>query len=67
MHIANIVKERVELLNSFHELGREGRVKGTRELVFAEFPYIIPYRIKNGNIEILRFFHAKRQIPQNWQ
>ncbi|PIW88418.1 MAG: type II toxin-antitoxin system mRNA interferase toxin, RelE/StbE family, partial [Nitrospirae bacterium CG_4_8_14_3_um_filter_44_28] len=40
-----------------------GRVEGTRELVISGLPYIIPYRVKNNTIEILRVLHAARKWP----
>lgn len=46
------------------KLGREGRVKGTRELVVPHTPFIAVYRIKGGRIEILRILHGARQWPQ---
>ena len=64
--IAKLVKERVENLENFPEMGRTGRVKNTRELIFPEIPYIIPYRINGENIEILRFFHSSRKLPKTW-
>jgi len=64
--IAKLVKERVENLENFPEMGRIGRVQDTRELIFPEIPYIIPYRMKDGNIEILRFFHSSRKLPKKW-
>jgi toxin ParE1/3/4 len=41
-------------------LGRAERVSGTRELVITRYPYIVPYRIKNGCVEILRVLHTAR-------
>ncbi len=62
--IARHVKERVEsLLDSPHR-GREGRIAGTRELVFSQIPYILVYRICGERVEILRFFHAIRKFPK---
>ena len=29
------------------------------------YPYIVPYRIKNGSIEILRLFHTPRAWPKH--
>ena len=54
----------VELLKEHPHLGRAGRVSGTRELVITHYPYIIPYRIKNERIEILRVFHTVRAWPK---
>ncbi len=32
------------------QMGRPGRVSGTRELVIVQTSYIVPYRIKAGTI-----------------
>jgi toxin ParE1/3/4 len=42
-------------------LGRSGRISGTRELVVSKFPYILPYRVRNETVEILRVFHTSRK------
>ena len=44
-------------------IGRPGRVPGTRELVIARTPFIPPYRVREGTIEILRVFHGARRWP----
>jgi toxin ParE1/3/4 len=54
----------VDLLQQNPALGRAGRVAGTRELVVAETPYIIPYRVQGDAVEILRVFHAARKWPE---
>ncbi len=43
-------------------LGRVGRVEGTRELV-AHKNYIVVYRIGANSIEILSVYHAARLWP----
>jgi len=48
-------------LARFPAMGRPGRVAGTRELVVAGTPYIIPYRVRHDALEILRVFHAARK------
>ena len=53
----------VDLLTKNPALGRVGRVAGTRELVVADTPYIIPYRVRGEAVEILRVFHAARKWP----
>lgn len=52
----------VEQLMDFPALGRPGRVAGTRELVIHGKPYVVPYRVKENVIEILRVFHTSRKI-----
>jgi toxin ParE1/3/4 len=44
-------------------IGRPGRVPGTRELVVAGTPYIVPYRLSHGMIEVLRVYHGARAGP----
>jgi hypothetical protein len=46
-------------------MGREGRVKGTRELVIGRSPFIAVYRIKGKRIEILRILHGAQQWPKS--
>lgn len=53
----------VEQLDQFPGLGRPGRVAGTRELVVEGFPYIVPYRKKGKDVEILRVYHVARLWP----
>lgn len=55
------IKNAVDLLTGQPSMGRAGRVPGTRELIISETPYIIPYRIHDGQIEILRVFHTARK------
>lgn len=64
--LVKTVQDTVEHLAQFPGLGRPGRVPGTRELVLQDFPYIIPYRVRNDTVEILRVFHAAQQLPLAW-
>jgi toxin ParE1/3/4 len=57
------IERDVQLLASHPALGRPGRVAGTRELVVAGTPHIIPYRVREGRVEVLRVFHASRKWP----
>jgi toxin ParE1/3/4 len=54
------------LLAEHPEVGRPGRIKGTRELIVTRFPYILPYRVRDNAVEILRVFHTARKWPQRW-
>jgi toxin ParE1/3/4 len=61
--IVNLIMTAVEHLSEHPALGRAGRVPGTRELVISGTPYIIPYRIRENTVEVLRVFHAARRWP----
>ncbi len=53
----------IDKLAEFPQMGRPGRVKGTRELIIGNTPYIVIYRVKQNNIEILRILHSARKFP----
>jgi len=44
--VAKRIMEAVDLLQSHPEMGRPGRVVGTRELVVPGAPYLVPYRVR---------------------
>lgn len=60
------VRRLTELLPQQPAMGRPGRVPGTRELVLTHYPYIIPYRVKDNMLQILRIFHTHRRLPSKW-
>ena len=60
------VREAIERLARHPSLGRPGRVPGTRELVVSGTPFVIPYRVRSGRIEILRVFHGAQRWPDEF-
>jgi len=44
-------------------IGRPGRVANTRELVITGLPFIVPYRVHNKQVRVLRVFHGAQQWP----
>ena len=63
--VLELIDQTEALLTRHVALGRPGRVLGTRELVVAGLPYVIPYRVRENNIEILRVLHTSRRWPSN--
>ena len=59
---ARILKA-IELLQTHPEMGRPGRLLGTRELVVPDTPYIIPYRVKREHLELIAIFHGRQMWP----
>jgi plasmid stabilization system protein ParE len=59
-------------LQSFHQLeqfpgsGRPSVVPDVRELVFGRYPFIAPYRLMHGQIQVLRVLHQRAERSQNW-
>jgi len=44
------------------EMGKPGRVDGTRELV-AHRSYLLIYAVKDDQVQVLRVLHTARQWP----
>ena len=45
-------------------MGRIGRIRGTRELVLTDIPYLIPYRVVGREIEVITVMHASQKWPR---
>lgn len=56
----------VERLGELPNLGRPGRVAGTRELVVPGTPFVIPYRLRGDRLEIIAVFHGRQQWPKRF-
>lgn len=56
----------VDHLARFPATGREGRIPGTREWAMPDRPYLIPYRVRQGRLQVLRIFHIRRLPPSAW-
>ena len=59
------ILQAIDILSEQPGIGRQGRVLNTRELIVSGTPYLVPYRVKNEVIEILRVFHCAMQWPED--
>lgn len=56
----------VDRLAQFPSIGREGRVKHTREWAVPNWSYLIPYRVRGDRLQILGVFHTRQRPRSKW-
>nr|VFJ59884.1 MAG: addiction module toxin, RelE/StbE family [Candidatus Kentron sp. DK] len=54
------------MLQDNPDIGRVGQIPGTREFPVPGLSYLLPYRIGQDSIRILRVFHGARRPPDKW-
>jgi toxin ParE1/3/4 len=60
------IRNAVDQLARHPDLGRAGRVEGTRELIISDTPYIVAYRTTENEVRILAIVHTARQWPRRF-
>jgi toxin ParE1/3/4 len=60
------IRTAVSQLAVHPKIGRPGRVHSTYELVINDLPYIVPYRIKKNEVQILSVYHMSRKWPEEF-
>jgi toxin ParE1/3/4 len=66
-HAARLIREicRAPLgLKDFPSRGREGKKKGTRELVMPSLPYIFVYQVRANTVHIVRVLQGSQEWPR---
>src|SRR6266404_2982927 len=64
--VRHIIQNVEQLLRDNPQIGRAGRVPGTRELVVSKTPYLVPYRVRRTTIQVLRVYHGARRWPDSF-
>jgi toxin ParE1/3/4 len=67
IRVDDSIREQIAQLTRSPEMGRPGRVEGTRELILAHTPYIAAYWISKNRITILRILHGAQQWPEEFE
>ena len=58
------IMEAVARLVDYPQMGREGRVKCTRELVVSRTSFVVVYRVTAERVEVLRVLHGAQMWPK---
>ena len=66
MRVVTAILDHADNLAEFPHIGRSGRIPDTRELVVVDTPFIVPYRVRDAEVEILAVFHGARQWPEKF-
>jgi len=64
--IVQRIRIAVAQLEEHPKSGRTGRVRSTYELVIHDLPYIVAYRIKKEEVQILSAYHTSRKWPEKF-
>ncbi|HZA50151.1 MAG TPA: type II toxin-antitoxin system RelE/ParE family toxin [Myxococcaceae bacterium] len=59
------ILEAAEGLTTYPNLGRAGRLRGTRELVVTGTPFLLVYRVHLDEVQVLRMLHHARSWRGN--
>ena len=57
------IERQINMLLAHPQMGRPGRVTGTRELVISSTPFVVIYRLQGQSIDVLRLLHSAQQWP----
>jgi plasmid stabilization system protein ParE len=58
--------ETLRQLQHFPGSGRPSVAPDIRELVLTRYPFVAPYRLMHGHIQILRILHQRTERPREW-
>ena len=60
--VLKIINRTNAQLAAYPSSGIAGRIAGTKELIFLEFPYIVIYTLRDNTISVITVFHAARNL-----
>lgn len=60
------ILDQAEMLAIHPHIGRPGRVPEMRELVVTGTPFLVPYRVRGDEVEVLAVFHGARRWPESF-
>lgn len=60
--VGDRIMAHIEHLNANPSMGKPGRRAGTRELVVPRTPFIVVYRLRDDDVQILRILHGSQSF-----
>jgi len=64
--VVTSILDQTDMLAKHPHIGRPGRVPETRELVVANTPHIVPYRVRGDVVQTLAVMHGARRAPDSF-
>ena len=64
--VARAIINTVSLIEEHPYIGQASELDEIFEKEVAGLPYLIPYRVVEDRLEILRVFHEAQQRPKEW-
>lgn len=64
--VVQLIRQTAETLLQNPQIGRPGRIAGTRESTVGRFPFMLAYRIESEEIQVLAVVHTARSWPENF-
>lgn len=62
-----LIRQQILTLTQYPQVGRSGRINGTRELIIKPYPFIVAYRLEADEVHILAVVHTSRRWPETFE
>ena len=62
--VLDAIEDQAALLIDNPELGRPGRIEGTRELVISGTRLVVAYQVQGNEVQLLRLLHGSQRWPR---
>jgi len=66
LSVISRLEKSIILISEKPLIGRPGQRDDMREWSVPGLPYVIPYRIIDDTVEIVRVYHTARKRPSEW-
>ena len=66
LRVVTRIFDQCDQLGTYPHMGRAGRVPDTRELVVSDTPFVVPFRVREDEIQVLAVLHGARRWPERF-